>query len=554
VQRLAATRRTFTEEEALAPIWEERYNVSPQDDTRFVLGREADGRAPRHWHLVGQVVANNRLIEALEAGTWDGRDVDAELARLDQENGGHHVFCPADERLMVHPDGRIDLADDERDLVLPPDVQSALDALAERVLERWRAAGPVPWTARQVTEALADLGWERARARGGWVQVRGWLRAWTAVARVGRDYWLPADALPSGPARTRLSVIRVRGESSPDAARGGEGAAPSTAGVSGGGRSDPLPAELTTAPAGASTRWTTALRTVNLLEGFLPVPAAARAAYPPAPRGGGRWEVLRGQWFETGEPFWVWLDRERDLLCGPELAERLAWREAGERFEITWAAECLVFRPAGTDSEVQREETRLADAETLAGLRGGPGESYRQSVTAVLADQPSGLPFRDLLAAVRARQGHDVHRGTLRAVLYAGGFVCRDGRWQAGPDEGRSRRLFREAVVLAAGDGPSREAQGHPPRAVASLRLRLRWRTVAGPYSLSCAVPNSESIPDYLPVRPPRPITFPLFPSRTPARPPALAAVREQGDVALDRYNYLGNTTRVVERRHFIPS
>jgi hypothetical protein len=219
-----------------------------------------------------------------------------------------------------------------------------------------------------------------------------------------------------------------------------------------------------TVPAGTSTHWATTLRTVNLLEGFLPVPAAARAAYPPAPRGGGRWEVLRGQWFETGESIWVWLDRERDLLCGPELAERLAWREAGERFEITWDAECLVLRPSGMDAEVQREETRLADAEALAALRGGLGESYRQSVVAILAEQPNGLSFRDLLASVRARQGHDVHRGTLRAVLHAGGFACRDGRWRVGVDEGRSRRSLREAVVLAAGDVPPQEAQGWSAR------------------------------------------------------------------------------------------
>jgi hypothetical protein len=266
-----------------------------------------------------------------------------------------------------------------------------------------------------------------------------------------------------------MSVVRILGrEPVPDTTgQGGEGAAAAAGGLGGAGRSEPIPAELTTTPAGTSTRWTTALRTVNLLEGFLPIPAAARAAYPPAPRDGGRWEVLRGQWFETGEPLWIWLDRERDLLCGPELAERLAWREAGERFEITWAAECLVLRPSGMDAEVQREETRLADAETLAALRGGLGESYRQSVVALLADQPQGLSFRDLLAAVRDRQGHEVHRGTLRAVLYAGGFVCREGRWRAGVNEGRSRRLLREAVVLAAGEGISRAAEG------LSLRSRL---------------------------------------------------------------------------------
>ena len=145
VQRLAAARRTFTEEDALAEIWEAGYNVSPQDDSRLILGREADGRSPRHWHLAGQVVANNRLIQSLEVGTWDGRDLDAELARLDREHGGHHIFCPADDRLAVHPDGRIELADDERDLALPEEVRSSLDGLADRLLERWRSgrAGPV---------------------------------------------------------------------------------------------------------------------------------------------------------------------------------------------------------------------------------------------------------------------------------------------------------------------------------------------------------------------------------------------------------------------------
>ena len=46
---------------------------------------------------------------------------------------------------------------------------------------------------------------------GAWLQVRNWLRSWAAVARVGRDYWVPADAIPAEPARTRLAVIRVHG-------------------------------------------------------------------------------------------------------------------------------------------------------------------------------------------------------------------------------------------------------------------------------------------------------------------------------------------------------
>lgn len=310
--------------------------------------------------------------------------------------------------------------------------------------------------------------------------MRRWLRSWPAVARVGRDYWLPADALPTGPARTRLSVVRVIGsQPSPDGSEGERERVTASAGVTNvDSRADSIPSELTTPRLGASTHWITVLRTVNLLEGFLPVPAAARTAYPPAPRGGGRWEVLRGQWFETGESLWVWLDRERHLLCGPDLAERLAWREAGERFEVPWAGDFLVFRPDGVDSEVQREETRLADAGTLAALRGGIGESYRQSIVAALADRPRGLTFRELLTAVRERQGHEVHRGTLLAVLYAGGFVCQEDRWHATQDDGRSRRLLREAIVLAAREGSPRDAQG--------LSSRNRLREVATTVAERC--------------------------------------------------------------------
>lgn len=478
VQQMAAARRTFTEEEALKEIWDAGYNVSTQDDARFILGREADGRSPRHWHLTGQVVANNRLIESIEAGVWDGRDLDAELARLDQEHGGHHVYCPADDRLIVHPDGRIDLADDERDLSLSEDVRTSLDGLTARLLERWRGAGSLPWTVRQVTDALAELGWDRARARGAWLQVRVWLRTWIAVARVGRDYWVPADAIPVGPARTRLAVIRVGGESPQTECQEAEGA-PTPDGGGSDSPSNNIPAELTTVLSGASTRWTIALRTINLLEGFLAIPATVRHAYPPAPQGGGRWEIVRGVWFETGEQIWVWLDRERDLLCGPDFAERLAWREAGERFEIIWAPEGLVFRPAGIDREAQREETRLADAETLANLRGGLGESYRQSIAAILTEHPAGLTFRDLLTAVCLRQSHEVHRGTLRALLHTGGFVCRESQWQVAPEDSRSRRLLREAIVLSAGDSGAGEAgpvsaQGRLVKLATSVARRCR--------------------------------------------------------------------------------
>ena len=62
VARLSTARRTFTDEEALLPIWERGYDFSPQSDPqgRFVLAAEADGKHPRQWRLATQALANNR--------------------------------------------------------------------------------------------------------------------------------------------------------------------------------------------------------------------------------------------------------------------------------------------------------------------------------------------------------------------------------------------------------------------------------------------------------------------------------------------------------------
>src|SRR5215208_1013136 len=80
VSGLASWRRTFTEAEALGAVWEAGYEVTPQSDARFCLAREADGKHPRHWRLVQHTLANERLLDALNVGGWDGRDVDRELA------------------------------------------------------------------------------------------------------------------------------------------------------------------------------------------------------------------------------------------------------------------------------------------------------------------------------------------------------------------------------------------------------------------------------------------------------------------------------------------
>src|SRR2546427_2224243 len=189
VARLPTFRQTFTDEEALLPIWESGYDFSPQSDPqgRFVLASEADGKQLRQWRLATQALANNRLLDALKSGAWNGQDLDAELARLDAEDHTHYIYCPADPRFTTRPDGTLEAADHEYNLTLSPETQAALDALAQKLLEQWHNEGDTPLTVLQVTELLGNLGWPEASGRNGWQLVRAWLLEWTEVARVGQD-------------------------------------------------------------------------------------------------------------------------------------------------------------------------------------------------------------------------------------------------------------------------------------------------------------------------------------------------------------------------------
>jgi hypothetical protein len=177
------------------------------------------------------------------------------------------------------------------------------------------------------------------------------------------------------------------------------------------------------------------------------VPPHVRSAYPPRAVGEGDREVLRGLWYDDDESMWLWLDRSQDRLYGPGLAQKLAWLEAGDVLQGQWTPDVVVLRITGHDDEVQREGSRLVDPQALKALRGGIGETYRQSLQAILAENVEGLTFAQVVRALRERQGHDVHRGTVRALLYAGGFVQRDGRWFAAPQSEVGARKLRAALV-----------------------------------------------------------------------------------------------------------
>ncbi len=452
VARLSASRYTFNEEEALQPIWECGYDLSPQSDPRerFVLAYEADGRHPRQWRLSTQTLANNRLLDALRSGAWDGRDLEAELSRLDTEDQVHYVFCPSDSRFATLPDGTIEPADLERNIALAPETRAQLDALGPRLQEQWKGEDAKPLTVRQITEHLGALGWSEASARTGWLLVRAWLIGWSEVSRVGQDYWMLNDQIPKGPQHTRLQVLPVTSGSMP-METSDTITVPSNLPDSPEHKNAPTMSKTPLIPGKAVIAtiesWTFPLRTIHLLEGFVPVPPHVRGAYLPRAAGEGDREVLRGLWYNDDESLWLWLDRANDRLYGPDLAQKLAWLEAGDVLQGQWTPDVVVLRITGHDDEVQREESRLVDPQALKALRGGLGETYRQSIQAILAENVEGLTFSQIVSALRERQGHDVHRGTVRTLLYTGGFVHRNGRWFAAPQSEIGARKLRAALV-----------------------------------------------------------------------------------------------------------
>ncbi|HCI80964.1 MAG TPA: hypothetical protein DHW02_14890, partial [Ktedonobacter sp.] len=120
--------------------------------------------------------------------------------------------------------------------------------------------------------------------------------------------------------------------------------------------------------------------------------------------------------------------------------------------------------------------SRLVDLDALSILRGGLGESYRSSLQDILTAHPEGLPFATLVKALRECQQHDVHRGTIHALLTGGGFEQRERRWFAAPDSDIGARQLRHAFVetLVLQAQPEEKGVEHDTKTrVRAIRARL---------------------------------------------------------------------------------
>lgn len=455
IKRLTSTRRTFTEEEVLRPIWEATQDdgITLRSDPRFAFAQPRDVQHADQWRLSSHTLANSRLLADLLSGAWNGKDLDGKLAAFDAEDQQHYVFCPLDPRLKMTVRGVLEPAEHEQNKVLPRALKAELDALGPQLLTLWQDAENEPRTVRAITEMLKELGWSEAEKPIAWLFVRSWLVGFPSVLRAGQDYWVPADQLPQDVEHTRLQVAPVRSSPS-DESTEEEGDSQSSS-ISAPLRiikrtrnkaSDESPVQIGGTATATQVTWTTRLRTANVTEGFLHVPASARCAYPPPSPGEKSKTILRAQWFEDDTRFWLWLDRSKHYLYGEGLVDRFGFLETGTILRIQWAPDIIVMQIAGHDEEVQNEETRLADDE-IPILRAGVGESYRRSLQAILKDAPGGVTFPELVKALRSRQHHEVHRGTIYATLHKGGFLQHDHRWFAAPNSAESARQLRQAIV-----------------------------------------------------------------------------------------------------------
>jgi hypothetical protein len=480
VARLRVTRRTFTDRDALDTAWQAGCEDLTLDyDQRFVKAQARHGQYDPHYRLQEHILANNRLLNDLLDGSWDGLYLDARLETLDASEGSQHIFYPHDPRLRQNRQGRWE-ATVERTITLGAQEQAELDALAPALLAAWSAAGAQPWTIQEITAALKQPGWTRAGMPNAMLVMRAWLLGSPLIARVGQDFWLPTADLPAPVTRTRLQVapVRVQEQTGGISEQTDNAAQISSA-------HHPLPPDkanpdevwLTGEALGrGGANWTVSLRTVHLLEGFLPIPPRARNAYPPVVPGEDLQSVFDAMWTREGEHFWLWLDRQHHRFYGPALAEKIAYEDPGDVLHITWGAESIVVQSTGLQNEqVKREEARLIDVEALKELRANLGESYQRGIQNILLASPEGLPWQEIHIALSQRQQHEVHRGTILALLQHGGFIQRDKRWFAAPDGPAAQRALR--TTLRQAHLPQSEA-AHEKPSNATITIRSRAQVI----------------------------------------------------------------------------
>jgi SOS-response transcriptional repressor LexA len=443
VERFQQSRRTFSEEDALADVWASGEDIRLREDPRFW---EIAGCG--HFHLSNHRLANRVLAERLWQGVWDGSDLDAELERLDLlEPGTFHVFCGVDPHLQLS-DGKWTLVARSRRRC-PSEVATVLDALFSRLLDEHTAL-VVPRTTRELLEMAVRLNESLELGEDALDHLEAWLDTKKEWTEIGRGLWLPSTLVPQPgkPKPFRVRAVRgTAGESAPGVEDFEVIEVDQEAGTS-----EVIERLVISEPpverhADASVTWTHTLRTIHIYYGYLPVPTGARFRYP---RFVGRMGpvAISALLHDTGQRGFLWLDRDHHRFFGDFLRSAIEWEEAGRRLQVRWAPDAVVITHGEIDEDVREEERRLIEPEVLNELRKGLGESYRQSLAQILIKNRGALSFRPLYEGLVKRVGHRPSRGTVRTVLSASPEFVKRGQawqWQEHPE---AARVFRRNIVL----------------------------------------------------------------------------------------------------------
>jgi hypothetical protein len=434
-------RYTFTEEEVLTAVWASGEDVRLREDTRFW---ELEGNG--QFQLAQHALANEILADRLWDAVWDGTNLELELRRLDElESGSFHVFCPADPRFIISDDAMV-LASSPT-ISFPEPILKTLDDLAGNLLTH-HTENRTPLNTRRLIELILRIKDDIPVEEDDVDRMESWLcqrPEWTEIAR---GLWLPTDLVPLLPKPGVVRVWRIVGDSDKDVSIEECELVESSDddGVQSGDCVLRLPDPPVERHPDSVISWTHVLRTVHILGNYLPVPTGARFR---CPRFVGHGVVaITALSHETGREGFFWLDREHHRFFGELLGEIIDWQEAGRKVSITWRPEGIVVRLGEVDWEVQHEEQRHIDPQSLYELRFGRGESYRQSLTTILREREQGLDFRTLYEKLVKLQEHEPSRSSIRAVLsQSPEFFYQDSGWHWRSVEGAAE-VFRRRLVL----------------------------------------------------------------------------------------------------------
>ncbi len=444
VNKFSKSRYTFTEQEALKEIWNSGEDVRLREDPRFweIYGLN-------HFHLSNQCLANELLIDRLWKGLWNGQDLEEELNRLDSSNK-FYVFCPADARFSQNDKALMLTA---RPIIkVPTELQQEINIALDKFLQLYQEQAK-PLTTHQINEKLVYTN-EKFSEKDNIVDIlESCLYQSSDWSEIARSLWLPTKRIPKLNLPKHFRVWQVNNNTGFKAIELIENNnEPSI--------SDSNAIEFPDPPIekhlDTSISWVQVLRTIHIYNKYLPVPAQAQFRYPKFVGHKSNVIAIKSVFFDSGEEDFLWLDIEQNRFFGEFLTTILEWETSGRKLHLSWSTDAIVIKLGEIDKQVQQEEARHIDPESLQDLRLKQGESYRKTLSEILCNSPNGLDFRSLYEKLSQQQNHYPNRNTIRIILAQSPEFIADGnvwKWQEKENAPQVLNKFLTLAELASKSG-----------------------------------------------------------------------------------------------------